>query len=177
MGASCREPNGISTINRALHFGWPFSQSRSGQQRAIIGRMICQWLPSRSEVLPSVSRPPTRAAPSSVEEGKPFLRFYHSESLRKKTLMVLDAVEQDDDPTDHGAALADLVVELMESGMDYYFMKQLKLAKVGFIVEQSASISVVCALKVIAPVLRGIIGRMSGPQLISVCGSIRQLMV
>ena len=132
-------------------------------------------VPKRS---PPKRKPSTEACrPSPAEESKPFLRFYHSESLRNKTLKVLDTVEQDEDPREHGAALANLVVELMESGMDYYFMKQLKLAKVGFIVEQSASISLVCALKVVAPVLRGIIGRMNGPQLISVCGSIRQLMV
>ena len=112
-----------------------------------------------------------------MAEGKPFLRFYHSESLRRKTLSVLDSLEQAEDPTDHAEALGDLVVELMQSGMDYYFMKPLKLAKAGFVVEQSASISLACALKVVNPVLRSIIGRMGSAQLISVCGSIRQLML
>jgi hypothetical protein len=37
----------------------------------------------------------------------------------------------------HRDALASLVVELTHSGLDYYFMKQLKLAKPGFVVEQS----------------------------------------
>ena len=123
------------------------------------------------------SKKPVAEGLPPVAEGKPFLRFYHSESLRRKTLSVLDSLEQAEDPTDHAEALGDLVVELMQSGMDYYFMKPLKLAKAGFVVEQSASISLACALKVVNPVLRSIIGRMGSAQLISVCGSIRQLML
>lgn len=127
---------------------------------------------------PTKKKPDTEACrPLPADERKPFLRFYHAESLRNKTLTVLECVEQDEDPTEHSAALADLVVELTECGMDYYLLKQLKLAKASFVVEQSASISLACALKVIGPVIRSIIGRMGGPQLISVCGSIRQLMV
>lgn len=60
--------------------------------------------------------------------------------------------------------------------MDYYFLRTLKLAKTGFIIEQSASLGVAGALQIIGTVIRNIIGRMDGPQLLSVCGSIRKLM-
>lgn len=129
---------------------------------------------SPSKTARAAALPTPASAPA--DERKPFLRFYHAESLRDKTLAVLHRVEGDDDPTEHSAALADLVVELTQCGMDYYFLQQLKRAKAGFIVEQSASISLGCALKVIGPVIRNIIGRMAAPQLISVCGSIRHLM-
>lgn len=126
---------------------------------------------------PKKTSPADEGPPTPLAEGRPFLRFYHSESLRRKTLSVLGRLEQADDPTEHAEALGDLVVELMQSGMDYYLMQPLKQAKVGFVVEQSANISLACALKVVNPVLRGIIGRMGAAQLISICGSIRQLMV
>jgi hypothetical protein len=61
--------------------------------------------------------------------------------------------------------------------MDYYFMKPLKLAKVGFIVQQSANLGLAGAQQVMGSVIRNIIGRMDQPQLLSVCGSIRQLML
>jgi hypothetical protein len=108
---------------------------------------------------------------------KPFLRFYHSEALRKKTLSLLSAVEQAQDATTCRDALSNLVVELTNSGMDYYFMKPLKLTKPGFVVEQSASLGLAGVQQVMGSVVRQIIGRMDGPQLISVCGSIRQLML
>jgi hypothetical protein len=117
---------------------------------------------------------PTSTQPAG--DGKPFLRFHHSEALRKKTLAVIVDVEQAEDPASHRDALADLVVELTDSGLDYFFIKQLKLARPGFLVEQSASLGMVGTQRVMGTVIRQVIGRMEGPQLLSVCGSIRQLM-
>jgi hypothetical protein len=115
------------------------------------------------------------AAPATG--SKPFLRFYHSEALRKKTLSLLSIIEQAQDAAAHREALADLVVELTNAGLDYYFMKQLKLAKPGFLVEQAANIGMAGAQQVMGSVIRQVIGRMDSPQLLSVCGSIRQLML
>jgi hypothetical protein len=115
---------------------------------------------------------PGRSRPST----KPFLRFYHSAELRKKTLLVLEALEQARDAAAHREALAEVVVELMGSGLDTYFMGPLKLAKPGFIVQQAASVGLAGAQQVMGSVIRNIIGRMDGPQLLSVCGSIRQFM-
>jgi hypothetical protein len=64
-------------------------------------------------------------------------------------------------------------VELTNSGMDYYFMKPLKLAKAGFIVQQSANMGMAGTQQVMGSVIRNIIGSMDAPQLLSVCGSIR----
>jgi hypothetical protein len=89
---------------------------------------------------------------------------------------VLDTVEAAEDPTKHREALANLVVELTDSGMDYFFIRPLKLAKAGFITEQSANLGMAGSLRVMATVLRNIIGRMDESQLLSVCSSIRQLM-
>lgn len=130
----------------------------------------------------SSKRPPKPAAkarasaPSkTAAKALPFLRFYHSEALRTKTLAVLTALENSSDPIEHRDALAKLVVELNDAGMDYCFMRPLKLAKPGFIVEQSASLGMAGALQVMGSVVRNIIGRMGNPQLLSVCASIREL--
>lgn len=123
---------------------------------------------------PAQRKQPARRSP---EPSEPFLRFYHSKGLRQKTLSVLRALEQAQDATEHRDALADVIVELMNSGMDYYFMKPLKLAKAGFIVQQSANLGLAGVRQVMGSVIRNIIGRMDSPQLRSVCGSIRQLML
>jgi len=73
--------------------------------------------------------------------------------------------------------LADLAVELTNTGLDYFFMQPLKLAKAGFIIQQSANIGLAGAKQVMGSVIRNIIGRMGASQLLSVCGSIRQLML
>jgi hypothetical protein len=89
---------------------------------------------------------------------------------------VLNTVEQAKDSRQHSAALADIVVELTDSGMDYFFLKPLKLAKAGFFTEQSANLGMSAATTMLAPVIRRIIGGMDGPQLLTVCGFMRDLM-
>ena len=118
---------------------------------------------------------PKGRAPADAADAGPFLRFHHSEALREKTLRILIALEDAPDSIQHRDALADLVVELTNAGMDYYFIKQLKLAKVGFIVQQSANLGMIGAMQMMGSVIRSIIGRMDDTQLLSVCGSIRQL--
>ena len=127
--------------------------------------------PSKPAAKPRVARSP-KASPSI----KPFLRFYHSESLREKTLAVLTTLEKAKDSKQHRDALADIVVELTDSGMDYFFLRPLKLAKAGFFIEQSANLGLGATKRVFASVIRNIIGRMDNPQLLSVCSYIRQLM-
>lgn len=127
---------------------------------------------------PSKAKQAPRALAAAPESSpKPFLRFYHSEALRKKTLSLLGVIEQSQDAAAHRATLADLVVELTNAGLDYYFIKQLKLAEPGFLVEQSAKLGMAGAQQVMGSVIRQIIGRMDSAQLLSVCGSIRQLML
>ena len=126
----------------------------------------------------SGKKQPSRLQPEPAgQASRPFLRFYQSAALRKKTLSLLDAIEQAPDATAHRDDLSNLVVELSNAGMDYFFVKQLKLAKPGFIIEQSANLGMAGVQQVMGSVIRKIIGRMDSAQLLSVCGSIRQLML
>ncbi len=129
---------------------------------------------SKRPAVPAV-KPRTSAAAKPSAKALPFLRFYHSEVLRKKTISVLTALEEAPDPTQHRDALGDLVAELSDAGLNYYFMAPLKLAKPGFLVEQSAGLGMAGARQVLGSVARNIIGRMDKPQLLSVSASIRKL--
>ncbi len=122
---------------------------------------------------------PQKQAVGSVQtppSDKPFLRFYHAESLRAKTLAVLTTLEHAQDSTRHRHALTDIVLELTDSGLEYYFLRPLKLANVGFIVEQSAQLGMGGVKRVMAPIIRNIIGSMNKQQLLTVCRHMRQLM-
>jgi len=119
----------------------------------------------------------TKLAPAAPESPtKPFLRFYHSAALRKKTLAMLASLESVRDPTVHRGALADIAVELTNGGLDYFFLQPLKVAKAGFVVEQSASLGMVGVQQLMGSVIRNVIGRMTGAQLLSVGKSLRQFM-
>ena len=133
--------------------------------------------PTSKRAAPATRRRSPNPASKPSVPVEPFLRFHHSAALRRKTLTLLTALEQAEDATAHRDALAKLVIELTSSGMDCYFMKPLKRAKPGFVVEQSANLGLAGVQQVMGSVVRQIIGRMDGPQLVSVCGSIRQLML
>lgn len=125
------------------------------------------------------NEPSTPAAGEEVAAEQPFLRFYHSAELREKTLTLLAAIEGADGAREvkvHRAALGDLVVELTNTGMDAYFMAPLRLAKPGFLTERTASMGLAGVERVMGSVVHKIIGNMDHAQLLSLCGSIRQLM-
>ena len=122
---------------------------------------------------------PQKQAGGMVElppSDKPFFRFYHSKSLRANTLAVLTTLEQAKDCTRYSNALTEIVLELTDSGLEYYFLRPLKLANVGYVVEQSAQLGMGSVRRVMAPVIRNIIGHLDTRQLLMVCQHIRQLM-
>ncbi|MCC6135035.1 MAG: hypothetical protein LM550_08735 [Candidatus Contendobacter sp.] len=106
----------------------------------------------------------------------PSLRFCYAEALHVKTTRLLETLEQAEDPAKHRSALGDLVVELTSAGLDDYFLKPLQLAKVGFVVQQTANLGVAGATRIMAPMIRNIIGRLDKQQLLIISGYIRQLM-
>ena len=108
--------------------------------------------------------------------GLPSLRFYHSKSLRTKTLSVLDALETAEDATSHRDALAEVVRELTDAGIAYYFVKPVQAAKVGFVAEQSIKLGLAGILRIMGPIVRRVIGGMNAHQLRSVSKHIRHLM-
>ena len=117
-----------------------------------------------------------RAAKASVV-SEPSLRFYHSQALRERTDAVLTALETHPGKKNHGEAIADLVAELIDAGMDYYFLKPVKEADLGFVSEQSARLGMSGAVKLISSVSSKFITRMDHAQLLVVATHIRSLSV
>jgi len=89
--------------------------------------------------------------------AKPSLRFYHSAALRHRADRLLAAIENDGDPTAHAHDLADLVVELSEAGMDYYFLRPIRQAKLGVIAQKTAQYGMAGALKLMTPIVRTVL--------------------
>jgi hypothetical protein len=114
--------------------------------------------------------------PSDEKSVLPSLRFFHSAALRRKTITVLDALEGAEDATSQCAALADLVLELTETGLAYYFVKPVEAAKAGFVAAQSTKLGIASLLRVMGPVTRRVLGGMDAKQLLTVSAHLRHLM-
>jgi hypothetical protein len=130
--------------------------------------------PARPKKAPA--RPVAEPLVQTAPPDKPFLRFYHSESLRARTLSVITALEQASDSTRYRGALSNLILELTDSGFDYFFLKPLKLVRAGFVLEQSAQLGMSGVRRVMAPVVRNILSRLDQRQLRAISAYLRQLM-
>lgn len=108
--------------------------------------------------------------------SKPSLRFFHSPALRTRTNKVLAAIDRDEDATRHSDVLSSLVVELTDAGLDYYFLRPLQQAKVGFVARQTASLGMGGALRVMSPIIRRILAGANTGQLRVIGRHIRHLM-
>lgn len=106
----------------------------------------------------------------------PALRFHYPAALHARVLEVLGALETADDATPHRGALADVVLELTEAGLDHYFVKAVQDAKVGYVAEQTTKLGLSSIQKVMGPVIRRVIGGMDHDQLLSVSRHMRELM-
>jgi hypothetical protein len=132
---------------------------------------------AKKSTTPSTDAPAAkalRAAKVSVAH-EPSIRFYHSKALRQKTDEVLSALEAHPGRKNHGEAVSDLVSDLIDAGMDYYFLKALKAADVGFVAEQSARLGMSGAVKLISSVSSKFLTRMDHTQLMVVATHIRFL--
>ena len=118
--------------------------------------------------------PATRPARTTAA-AQPSLHFHYPESLRAKTHAVLEALEAAPEHPGHAKAMAQLVSELVEAGMDYYFMRALRQADVGFVAERTARVGMSGALTLINSMSRKYIVRMGSGQLLVVARHIREL--
>ena len=138
--------------------------------------------------LPATSPSPSVAAKSApkrtrsaavvalpVVAASSFLRFYLTPEVQSRLDAVLTAIEQSAEPAEHGEALADVVAELTDAGLSYYYLRALKAAKVGFVVEQSTRLAVSGAGKLISSVCRKYLVSMDDAQLLAIAGHIREL--
>lgn len=107
--------------------------------------------------------------------AKPSLRFFHSAALRKRTEAVLARIERDDDATQHAGALSKVVGELTEVGLNYYFLRPLQEARFGFVAQQTASLGMSGALRVMKPIIGRILAGADTRQLRGVTRHIRHL--
>lgn len=111
-----------------------------------------------------------------MSSSKPSLRFTHSAALRTQTLKVLSGIDHDPDPTQHAGALTSVVLSLTEAGMDFYFLKAVKDAKLSFVARQTASLGISGTVRVMSPIVRSVLGGADARQLRAVSKHIRQLM-
>lgn len=117
-------------------------------------------------------------SPARAARKKPpaSFRFYLSPGLEERLEAVLSRIEGGREATRHHRELSETIVALVAEGLDYYILRTVKTAKAGFLLEQTATLSIVGVKQVLGPVVPKIVGRLDHEQMRSVAGTIRELM-
>lgn len=106
----------------------------------------------------------------------PSLRYYLNADLYRRTEDLLAKIEADDKGSRHAADFAELVNELTDGGLTYYFVEPLKQANAGYMAQKTAQIGMASVAKIARPIIRKLIGGLNDEQLKSVCAYVRQIL-
>ncbi len=108
--------------------------------------------------------------------AKPFMRFFYSKRLHARALNVLDAIDEEADPTPYRDELADVIVELTKAGMSAYFLDALKAIEANRMLDRTARLGLATVVAMMTPMLRRSIALLDKRQLHKVSRFMRQLM-
>jgi len=86
--------------------------------------------------------------------------------LKKRTAILLDEIRGSETPKQYVSQLADIIYELTEHGLNYYFYHSMELAEVGFIHRKAVKIGLKTTQKGVFIVVKRILKILSNKQLI-----------
>lgn len=112
--------------------------------------------------------------PAKRTETVTRLSFPLSEELRQQTLETLAKLRESSDRRQHLPLLGDLISDLTEAGLEYYFVHSLEKAGVGVIGVSTAKLGIASTSKGIPVVITKVVGLMSDDQLLAVADFIEE---
>ena len=115
--------------------------------------------------------------PAKRTEPTTRLAFPLSEELRQQTLETLATLRESSDRKRHIPMLGDLISDLTEAGLEYYFVHSLKKAGVGLIGVSTAKLGIASTAKGIPVVITKVVGLMSNEQLRAVADFIEEALI
>ena len=96
------------------------------------------------------------------------MAFELAPELLAKTEAIIGKLRSADDQRAYSKELIEVILELTETGLGAYYLRPLEIAKVGFASRSAAKVGIAAASKGIPVIVRRVIGKMSGEQLLTV---------
>ena len=124
----------------------------------------------------AAKKPAAKKRAAAGGGDRPYIRFTYPEGLHRRTLKILDGIDDGEDPCAHRGALSDLINELMEAGVKDFFLVPLAKLDMGMIVNQSATLGANSVVRIMNPILRNIVGRLDARRLRMVSEIMRGMM-
>ena len=102
---------------------------------------------------------------SSPEGDEHLVAFSIDAGLERRIREVLESIRQAEDKTAHAREVAEIVVEMTRTGLDYYYLLPLEQARVGFVDLNAARVGIASAGRSLPLIVNRILRNLSSDQL------------
>lgn len=116
-----------------------------------------------------------KSAPADPAGGR--VAFEISAELRRRCEEAIAAVRAADEPREHLAELVEAVVELTDTGLDFYFLYPLERVGAGRVARGTAQVGVAAARRGLPTVVRRVVGSLSNGQVLELVDFIDEILV
>ena len=113
--------------------------------------------------------------PTSETESGGRVAFEISPAQYARVLEIVSALREEPADRDVVSSLIDLVLDLTDTGLNYFFLHSLELIGVGALRRKGAEIALGTAGRVLPPVVRSTVGSMTEGQLLKLADFIEHM--
>ncbi len=111
------------------------------------------------------------------EDGGGRVAFSISAELRRRCEAVIDAIRQAEDPSDHLDELAEVVVDMTDCGLDFYFLHPLERAGAGRVAKTTTRVGLAAARRGLPAVIRRVMASFTDEQVLEIADFIDEILL
>ena len=113
----------------------------------------------------------------SPEDSANLVAFRISPELMERAQAALRAVREDPSDEDEVNALLEVILELTDHGMDFYYLEPLRRARAGTITTTAARVGLAAAGRGIPAIIRRVISSLDEGQLLSIADFVDEILI
>ena len=113
----------------------------------------------------------------SHDDTANLVAFRISPELMEQAQAALRAVREDPSDEDRLGALVEVILELTDRGMDFYYMEPLRRAQVGAITASAARLGLAAASRGIPAIIRRVVSSLDEEQVLSIAGFVDEILI
>lgn len=103
--------------------------------------------------------------------------FRITPELAERAQAALRAVREDPSDEYHVEGLVEVILELTERGMDFYYLEPLRRARAGTITTSAARLGIAAAGRGIPTIVRRVVSSLDEEQLLSIAGFVDEILI
>jgi len=103
--------------------------------------------------------------------------FQISADLRRRAESVVESIRSDPDKKKHAPALVEVVLEMTDAGLHYYFLHPLERAGVGVVTRSAVDLAIGTAGRALPMVVRKTVKSLKDEQILSIADFLDEILI